>query len=84
MSQQPRTYTKAFAQRAAQLYPHMLPKAPKVESEDYRYEFCRLWSRRVDMDQWADGDMKAVARYLLGSKGLHVPCGWEWIIPGDL
>ena len=83
MSQQPRTYTKSFAQRAAQLYPHMLPKAPKVESEDYEHEFCRLWSSRVDMDQWADGDMKAVAKYLLGAKGLHVPLGWEWIIPGD-
>ena len=44
-----------------------------------------LWMASEGLgDTWPDADLRSVAIYLLGAKGLEVPEGWEWIIPTHL
>lgn len=79
-SWQPRTYTREFSQRMAQLYPHMVDVTPPP-TQDAPAEFKRLWDECGDLDKWKDANLAGVVRYLVGSKGLNVPIGWDWIIP---
>ena len=78
-----RTYTRSFAKRAAFFYPNMVKKVTPPQG-DVSEEFRQLWVNRIDHDKWDDAYIKEVVRYLLGAKGLEIPCGWEWIVPDNM
>ena len=62
----------------------MIQKTVPPQGDDVEHQFHRLWFSSIDWDSWDDAFMKEVAKYLLEAKGLKIPEGWQWIIPGDL
>lgn len=52
---------------------------PAVEAEK---QLAILWQDSPTWgDTWEDANLREVARYLMGAKGLQVPQRWEWILP---
>lgn len=76
-----RTYTREFAKKMSEIYPDMvgtdgLPQPPAAD-----HELLEIF-RDPDMgDQWEDADLRSVAKYLLGARGLAVPPQFEACMP---
>lgn len=60
---------------------HPLPLSHKEAARRLK----QLWMSSDGLgDTWDDAELKSVAIYLIGAKGLQVPQDWEWIIPSHL
>lgn len=83
-----RSYTREFAMKMSQILPNMVDEIqfPKRMNRGVAAkEFKSLWNQSDGRgDQWQDANLKDVTKYILGSKGLQVPVGWEWIIPSHV
>ena len=78
-----RTYTTKFAKKMSELYPQMLKDVkPSCRGGDEELIAALCFGGFGDM--WEDAELRSVARYLLGAKGLKVPSKFEGIIPSQL
>lgn len=85
----PRNYTREFAAHMCKLMPDMLVEKlppPQLSRADAATKLEKLWAEEEGFgsDCWDDADLRSVARYLLGAKGLKIPKRFEWFVPHNL
>lgn len=51
------------------------------EQVDFKTPLIDIYTNYEWADTWADGNLMEVARYLRGSKRLHLPPEWRAVIP---